>query len=502
MHDFKAKLLWAAPALAASLLAGLTWAAGSSLGGWSWLALIAWFVLGGVAAGGPLAVVCRRMQHQQQTARNYLERLSRLEHHQLAPDAPCELGPALHEGHLWARLLNQIRDNLATQAARLAEAEHARAALEIRARRHAAEAERASKILCGLPEPVLAVGAYDELLLANPSAARLFDFDPSACGRQALGGVVHCEKLLALLNDTRRRKSPLPRSEELELDGPDGAARWYSVCTSALPLDGDGARPASDAGYGAVAVLRDVSSQKRVQRTNAEFVSAASHEMKTPLAGIKAYVELLADGDAQDEATREEFLQVINGQADRLERLIDNLLNLARIEAGVVKVSKQSQPLNEILCEAVRVVQPSAEAKRIELSHELSPLYLGVLADRDMLLQAAMNLLSNAVKYTPPGGSVVLRSRLVDRDVQFEVEDTGVGLSSEDCQRVFDKFYRVDKDKQMASGTGLGLPLAKYIIEDVHNGRLTVESQLGAGSTFQVTLPGSGQLNSKQERRA
>ena len=124
--------------------------------------------------------------------------------------------------------------------------------------------------------------------------------------------------------------------------------------------------------------------------------------MKTPLAGIKAYVELLADGDAEDEATREEFLEVINGQADRLRRLVDNLLNLARIEAGVVSVSKQQRSLNELLDEALNVVRPSAEAKQIELISDLSPLYLGVLADRDMLLQAAINLLSNAIKYTAP----------------------------------------------------------------------------------------------------
>jgi two-component system phosphate regulon sensor histidine kinase PhoR len=216
--------------------------------------------------------------------------------------------------------------------------------------------------------------------------------------------------------------------------------------------------------------------------------------MKTPLAGIKAYVELLVDGDAEDEETREEFLNVINSQADRLQRLIDNMLNLARIEAGVVSVDKKSRSLNELLEEAVNVVQPSAEAKSIELLTELSPLYLGVLADRDMLLQAAINLLSNAVKYTPEGGRITLRSRLADDEVAFEVEDTGVGLSEEDCRHVFEKFYRVKKDKTMASGTGLGLPLAKHIVEDVHGGRLSVESEVGVGSTFCVTLPNAGQM--------
>jgi signal transduction histidine kinase len=116
-------------------------------------------------------------------------------------------------------------------------------------------------------------------------------------------------------------------------------------------------------------------------------------------------------------------------------------------------------------------------------------MYMGVLVDRDMAMQSAINLLSNAVKYTESGGKVTLRSRMEDNAAVFEVEDTGVGLSEEDCLRVFDKFYRVKKDQKMASGTGLGLPLAKHIVEDVHGGELTLSSQLGAGSVFRITLP-------------
>jgi two-component system phosphate regulon sensor histidine kinase PhoR len=155
----------------------------------------------------------------------------------------------------------------------------------------------------------------------------------------------------------------------------------------------------------------------------------------------------------------------------------------------VVKVSKECQSLNEILAEALRIVRPSAEAKRIDLVEQFSSLYLGVLVDHDLMLQAAINLLSNAIKYTPSGGQVMFRSQMGSETIEFEVEDTGVGLSPEDCSRVFEKFYRVDKDKKMASGTGLGLPLAKHIVEDVHGGRLTVDSTLGVGSIFGVSLP-------------
>src|SRR5207247_10649837 len=117
----------------------------------------------------------------------------------------------------------------------------------------------------------------------------------------------------------------------------------------------------------------------------------------------------------------------------------------------------------ELLGEAVGVMQPAAQEKQITLTAELSPLYLGVLADRDMLLQAAINLLSNAVKYTRSSGSVTLRSRMVDQEVVFEVQDNGVGLSPEDCQRIFEKFYRVKKDLDMAQSSALGLALVKHV---------------------------------------
>lgn len=394
----------------------------------------------------------------------------------------------------WRELAEQTGQILTRQNQRLAELNQARTAQEIRSRRVAAECERVKTVLASVADPILVVNHYDELLLANPAAEELFHFDACAAEKRAVAQLVRCERLLQLLNDSAHHEAPSTRSEELQIADAAGNANWYRVSTSGLADSEDGSSASAIGTSGAVAVLRDISAHKAMQKRNAEFVSSVSHEMKTPLASIRAYVELLVDGDADDEATREEFLQVINSQADRLQRLVENLLNLARIEAGVVQVNKQSRPLNEILDEAARVVQPSAEAKRIQLVTDLSPLFLGVLADRDMLLQAVINLLSNAVKYTPEGGRVTLRSRSADDEVLFEVEDTGVGLNEEDSQRVFEKFYRVRKDQNMASGTGLGLPLAKHIVEDVHGGRLTLKSKLGEGSTFTVMLPRATQM--------
>jgi two-component system phosphate regulon sensor histidine kinase PhoR len=227
--------------------------------------------------------------------------------------------------------------------------------------------------------------------------------------------------------------------------------------------------------------------QDRAQQ--AAFLSAVSHEMKTPLASIRAYAELLADGDAEDPATREEFFQVINTQVDRLQRLVQNLLDLARIEAGIMQVQKRTLSLNEILEEAAEVVRPTAAAKSLRLQTELSPLFLPVCVDRDLMLQAAINLLSNAIKYTPSGGQITLRSRLADDQVIFQVEDTGVGLTEEECARIFERFYRVKRNEKLAEGTGLGLALVKSIVEELHGGQISVESSVGKGTTFTVRLP-------------
>ncbi len=402
------------------------------------------------------------------------------------PPLPAEHPLSSETGKIYKTILDYQR--------RLQDLEHVRTAHEVRCLRAITQAEQIKTIFEGLADPILAVDDYDELLLANRSAEAIFHFEADKSETRALRQIVRCQKLVDLLSSVRQRKNIGARSEEIELADDEGKPRWFRATACKLAASEDLSPDKSVAAEGVVAVLRDISDQKVIQKRNAEFVSAVSHEMKTPLAGIKAYVELLADGDAEDEKTREEFLSVIAAQADRLQRLVENMLNITRIEAGVVGVNKQPRSLNDILEEALRVVQPTAEAKNIQLLSELSSMYLGVLADRDMLLQAAINLLSNAVKYTHPGGRVTLRSRLVGEQIHFEVQDTGVGLSPEDCRRVFEKFYRVKKDKDMASGTGLGLPLAKHIVEDVHGGRLLVESTLGAGSTFSVILPSAGQL--------
>jgi two-component system phosphate regulon sensor histidine kinase PhoR len=421
-----------------------------------------------------------------------LDELVRQDVRDLVPETAADISNVT-ASNPWQGLTNQVAERFQTLLQQVRETEQTRAALEVRLRRDATRQRQTEAMLANLSEPLVAVNSFDEVVFINEAARRLFGVEEQSSIGQPVARTIPCERLVGLLHEARRRKSPAQRTAEFEWIDESGASRWFAAVARSLAADdrngGDDRRS-----LGAFAVLRDIADVKTGQKRYADFVSAVSHEMKSPLAGIKAYVELLADSDDGDSALREEFLGVIESQANRLQRLIDNLLNMARIEAGVVDVSKRSISLHELLGEALEIVRPSADAKRIQLSSELSPMYLSVLADRDMLMQVAINLLSNAIKYTPEHGSVVLRSRMTDDEVEFEVADTGVGLDKEDQVKVFEKFYRVKKDRGMAQGTGLGLPLAKHIVEEVHGGRISVESAAGRGSVFRVSLPATAQL--------
>jgi two-component system phosphate regulon sensor histidine kinase PhoR len=241
---------------------------------------------------------------------------------------------------------------------------------------------------------------------------------------------------------------------------------------------------------GVVAVLHDMTKEKEVAEMKNDFVSNVSHELRTPLASIKAYIEMLIDGEADDEKTKTEFYEVIQNESNRLSRLIDNILNISRIESGLVKINKQPQSLTVIMKEALEVIAPQAKGKRINVSEQLTPVFYQTVADRDMLYQAVLNLLSNAVKYTPEGGTITVQTDVDEskKKVMGRISDTGVGIPPKDLPFVFDKFYRVEANNRMAKGTGLGLSLVKHIIETVHHGRMFVESTQGKGSTFGFEL--------------
>ncbi|MHC4949756.1 MAG: sensor histidine kinase, partial [Planctomycetota bacterium] len=200
---------------------------------------------------------------------------------------------------------------------------------------------------------------------------------------------------------------------------------------------------------------------------------------------------MLVDGEAEDTETIKQFCDVIQSQAQRLSRLIEDILNISRIESGLVKVSKEDHSLALIIRDAVEMITSYAQEKDITVQSPAPILYDQVNIDRDMVSQVVINLLSNAVKYTTTGGQITVNSDLneVEGQVTVSITDTGVGIPPEDVDHVFDKFYRVKANNKYAKGTGLGLNLVKQIVETVHGGSVFVTSTPGEGSTFGFVLP-------------
>jgi two-component system phosphate regulon sensor histidine kinase PhoR len=355
--------------------------------------------------------------------------------------------------------------------------------LEIQLKVATAERQHAEAIIYSISDAVLVTDPFDELVLANESAARTFMFDLDRSRRSPVNQVLHDEKLVELIRDMRQSNSKSGRRIVEHRVKSDGEERIFKVTLSSVADHTE--NPA-----GVVTVLHDMTREKEVAEMKNDFVSSVSHELRTPLASIKAYVEMLIDGEADDEKTTREFYEVIQNEANRLSRLIDNILNISRIESGLVQINKQPQSLMVILKEAIEVIAPQARMKQITLVEQLTPVFYQTQADKDMLYQAVLNLLSNAVKYTPEKGTITVQT-LVDenkRRVITRICDTGVGIPPKDLPFVFDKFYRAEANNHMAKGTGLGLSLVKHIIETVHRGRIFVESHVGKGSCFGFEL--------------
>ena len=347
-----------------------------------------------------------------------------------------------------------------------------------------AEKRHVEAVIHSISDAVLVTDAFGDLVLANEAAEGIFGFRFDAASRRAVEEVVQDETLRALLKEMREAglHSPHRTAEWTPTTG--AGARTFRVILSAV-LEGKKRERVS----GVVAVLHDVTREKEIARVKSDFVSNVTHELKAPLASIRAYVEMLQDGEAKGEAESREFLNTIAGETNRLSRLIENILNLSRLESGLVPVNKTDVEVTEILRDVAETMTPQADQKRVHMAADLAPVFFRVHGDRDMLHQAILNVVSNAVKYTSEGGRIRIATYLEDSTVVVAVEDTGCGIPAEEIDRIFEKFHRTRLSKQAASGTGLGLPLVKHIVESIHGGRVTVQSQVGQGTTFRIHLP-------------
>jgi two-component system phosphate regulon sensor histidine kinase PhoR len=392
----------------------------------------------------------RRIRHLQSFAEHLVETRALPD---LPPDADDELGAL-------ARSLNRMAAQLRDSFDRLS-----------------LESARREAILSSMVEGVLAVDQQMRITFCNESFARVAGIPVPIPQRVPLLEVVRDAGLLDMLSEVLVSETPLKRRLLLP------AANGHSFEVQAAPLS-------VSSRWGAIAVLHDITDLERLERVRKDFVANVSHELRTPLAAIRGYAETLLEGALEDPENNRNFLEIIKAQAARLNNIASDLLVLSELESGRAEPAEAEQfSVRAVLESALRTVESEARVRGVTLVSD-SVEDASVSGSRIRLEQALVNLIDNAIKFNRPSGEVRIEiARLPDPQVRITVADTGIGIPSDDLSRIFERFYRVDKARSRAvGGTGLGLSIVKHVLERM-NGRVTVESELGKGTVFSITLP-------------
>ncbi len=332
------------------------------------------------------------------------------------------------------------------------------------------QAERAEgrAMVDAIGEGIIASDSRGRIVTANPAARRLLGYGPEES----------LPELRTLFRDKEARAAvaevlagAIVRDRELDLDG-------QVVSLNARPL----------AGSGAVLVLHDRTQVRRLEAIRRDFVANVSHELKTPLTSISGYAETLAEGGV-DAATQRRFLETIRSNAQRMHRLVDDLLDLSRIESGRWVPRPEPTAVAAITRDVFATAMDRAAARAVTLSLELAPDAGVIFVDPEALGQILTNLIDNSLRYSPGGGAIHCRTHRYDQGVELAVVDTGSGIPGEHLSRLFERFYRAEPSRSREEGgTGLGLSIVKHLVE-AHGGSVGIESELGAGTTVWARFP-------------
>ncbi len=240
---------------------------------------------------------------------------------------------------------------------------------------------------------------------------------------------------------------------------------------------------------GAVLVFHDITELRHLEKIRQDFVANVSHELRTPISSIKGYAETLLEGALEDKENAKDFLKIIYSDSGRLARLVDDLLDLSKIESGKLKMALKPCKIKPLIERVISGLDKQAKDKSISFKVDVPKEIPDVLVDEARIAQVLLNLIDNAIKYNRENGTVTILAKDKAKFVQVDVSDTGVGIPEKDLPRLFERFYRVDKARSRElGGTGLGLSIVKHIIS-AHHGEVSVESILGQGSTFSFTIP-------------
>jgi len=336
------------------------------------------------------------------------------------------------------------------------------------------EKTKLANVLTNMADGVIMTNIEGDIILANPAAGKLFGFKEADAVNRPLIEVVHDHEVDEIL------KLCLKTDKEQTTQFESVFARRF-LRTIAVPLHNQGRLS------GTLVLLQDLTELKNLQTMRRELVGNISHELRTPIAGIKAIVETLKDGAIDNREVAQDFLGRIESEADRLTQIVTELTQLSRIETGQAELKRESVNFNTLIDEVIAEMNPLAERQQITLLKELSPDLPSVQADKDRIRQTIINIVHNAIKFNKPNGRVTISTGYDNNSVTVSVLDTGIGISKEDLPHVFERFYKADKART-GGGSGLGLAIAKHTVQ-AHGGEIHARSEEGKSSTFTFSLP-------------
>lgn len=333
------------------------------------------------------------------------------------------------------------------------------------------EREKLEAILAHLSDGVIAVDPANRILLINSAARQLLD-----CQEEPIGQPL---SQLLIMDEEPNASSSLMAGREMQFKGPKG----LTLQAYASPFRGEQGQT------GFVIVIRDITEKEREEQARRDFVANVSHEIRTPLTTIKSYLEALDDGAVEDPVLRTRFLQVIQNETERMVRMVSELLQLSKLDAGKMQWTFKPTDVVQMLDDVADRFAFQCRQQEISIFVDAPRTLPSVYADQDKLDQVLDNLVSNAIKHTLPQGIIRLVATTGPDAVEIKVIDSGTGIPSKDLPRIFERFYRVDKARsRKLGGTGLGLSIAKQIIE-THGGSIWIESVVDKGTTVTFTLP-------------